>query len=63
VEQDAHYFLMRAEQEEAKAAATQNEAARICHVRLATIYRQTALSQCSTSLGECLLNADPPAIS
>ena len=63
MKRDEHYFLMRAEQEEAKAAAASNEEARNCHLDMAKVYRETAIMQQSRTLAECRLGVPPPAIS
>ena len=39
---DKDYFLSRAEEEEAKAAASENEFAQDAHLRLAEVYRNAA---------------------
>ena len=62
VERDEHYFLMRAEEEAAKAARTMNKAARECHLRMAKVYRQSAISGQMSSIGDCQPD-NPEAIS
>ena len=46
VEDDRNYLLMRAEEEEAKAAQSQVEAVKCAHLGLASAYRRTALAHC-----------------
>jgi hypothetical protein len=41
---------MRAEEEEAKAAQSQDEAAKTAHLNLASIYRRSALDRCPRSM-------------
>ena len=60
---DENYFLMRAEQHEAKAAESENDAAKACHLRIARYYRQSAIDHCLRSLDECQLNASQLPIS
>jgi hypothetical protein len=60
VERDEHYFLMRAEEEEAKAAATGDPAVKDCHLRMAGVYRRSAFDGCSRSLGDCELTSPRP---
>lgn len=60
MEQDAHYFLMRAEEEEAKAKETSNEAARACHLRMATVYRQCAANRRPHPIGDCQSGVPTP---
>lgn len=43
---DRNYLLMRAEQEEAKAARSTIEAVKRAHLELASVYRNTAMSLC-----------------
>jgi hypothetical protein len=43
---DRNHLLMRAEEEEAKAAEAADEPARRAHLELAAVYRTTALSLC-----------------
>jgi hypothetical protein len=54
---------MRAEEEEAKAGITQSEAARKCHLRMATLYRRAALNSGPHSLGDCQLSPSQPTFS
>ena len=49
---DKDYFLIRAEEEQAKAAESNNEAAQEAHLRLAEFYRQTAQKRGPKALGE-----------
>jgi hypothetical protein len=51
VQDDRNYLLMRAEEEEARAADSQNEVVRNTHLTLAATYRRTALECCPKSLG------------
>lgn len=46
VEDDRNYLLMRAEQEEAIAARSMDEAVKRAHLGLAAAYRRTALDFC-----------------
>jgi hypothetical protein len=43
---DRNYLLMRAEEEEAKASGSSDEAVKRAHLGLAVVYRRTALSFC-----------------
>lgn len=56
VQRDEHYFLMRAEEEEAIAATSQNVAAKDCHLRIAKFYREAAIKRQPRSLGDCELS-------
>jgi len=64
VDDDRNYLLMRAEEEEAKAAQSQVEAVKSAHLDLAAAYRRTALAYCprllpvDSTAGR--LAADPP---
>ena len=64
VDDDRNYLLMRAEEEEAKAAQSQHEAVKSAHLDLAAVYRRTALAHCPRSLPVDRtihpLVADPP---
>lgn len=46
MEDDRNYLLMRAEEEEAKAAQSHDEAVKSVHLDLAEMYRRTALAYC-----------------
>ena len=50
---DKDYFLSRAEEEETKAAATENEFAQDAHLRLAAVYRSAASNRGPRLLEEC----------
>ena len=68
VEHDPNYLFMRAEAEEAIAAQTPEGEARECHLRLAELYRRTAIERSSKSLGDHDLSApeatpEPPEAS
>jgi len=57
VRDDRNYFLMRAEEEKARAAESGNKQARRARLRLASTYRRAALKRCPRSLpGVDLLN-------
>ena len=57
MEHDQNYLFMRAEAEEAIAAQTPEGEARECHLRLAELYRRTAIGCSSKSLGDHELSA------
>ena len=57
MEHDPNYLFMRAEAEEAIAAQTPEGEARECHLRLAALYRRTAIERSSKSLGDHELSA------
>lgn len=49
---DKDYFLSRAEEEEGKAAASENEFAQDAHLRLAEVYRNAATHRGPRSIKE-----------